>query len=112
DHGTQLLDFATEGPINHRIEIHTVRGFFDNYLGFDIDQELTPAVWLSCPEQKLATVTAGRIFKDAVGLNEVRQRFAYYPNDVWLYLLACQWTRIEQEEHLMGRAGFVGDEIG
>ncbi|MBU6451081.1 MAG: DUF4037 domain-containing protein [Cyanobacteria bacterium REEB67] len=27
-------------------------------------------------------------------------------------MLAAGWTRIEQEQHLMGRAGFVGDEIG
>jgi hypothetical protein len=38
--------------------------------------------------------------------------FAYYPHDVCLYLLAAGWARIEQEEHLMGRAGSVGDEIG
>jgi hypothetical protein len=27
-------------------------------------------------------------------------------------LLACGWARIGKEEHLMGRAGLVGDEIG
>jgi hypothetical protein len=47
-----------------------------------------------------------------VGLESLRTKFAYYPHDVWLYLLAAGWTRIEQEEHLMGRAGSVGDEIG
>jgi hypothetical protein len=31
---------------------------------------------------------------------------------VWLYLLAAGWQRIGQEEHLMPRAGFVGDELG
>jgi hypothetical protein len=39
-------------------------------------------------------------------------RFNYYPHDVWLYLLASAWNRIGQEEHLMGRAGLAGDEIG
>ena len=39
-------------------------------------------------------------------------RFACYPHDVWLYLLAAGWQRLGQEEHLMGRAGLVGDEIG
>src|SRR5690606_11764447 len=33
-------------------------------------------------------------------------------HDVWLYLLAAGWTRIGQEEHLMPRAGYVGDELG
>lgn len=112
DHGTQLLDFATDGPINHRVEVHTPASFFLEYLGFDIGQKIEPADWLTFPEQKLATITAGRIFHDELGLQAIRQCFTYYPNDVWLYLLASGWTRIEQEEHLMGRAGFVGDEIG
>jgi hypothetical protein len=42
----------------------------------------------------------------------VRSRFAWYPHDVWLYLLAAGWQRIGQDEHLMGRAGQVDDEIG
>src|SRR5204863_4867462 len=41
-----------------------------------------------------------------------RERFAYYPRDVWLYLLAAQWKRISQEEAFMGRCGDVGDELG
>ena len=47
-----------------------------------------------------------------MGLEALRRPFAYYPHDVWLYLLAAGWARIGQEEHLMGRAGMVGDEIG
>ena len=42
----------------------------------------------------------------------MRERLAFYPRDVWLYLLAAGWARIGQEEHLMGRAGSVGDEVG
>jgi hypothetical protein len=42
----------------------------------------------------------------------MRQRLHYYPHDVWLYLLACQWMRISQEEPFVGRAGDVGDDLG
>jgi len=31
---------------------------------------------------------------------------------VWLYLLANQWRKIDQEEPFMGRCGDVGDELG
>jgi hypothetical protein len=110
--GVQLLDHSEEGPINHRIEMMSIRDFINEYLGFDINQQITPVDWLTFPEHKLRSITAGRVFHDEVGLEGVRKRFAYYPHDVWLYLLASSWTRIEQEEHLMGRAGFVGDEIG
>lgn len=112
DRGTQLLQAIEEGPVNHRVIVHSVKGFFLEYMGLDIGQALDPADWLSLPEQKLRAVTAGAVFHDAAGLENVRDRLAYYPRDVWLYLLAAGWGRIEQEEHLMGRAGMVGDEVG
>jgi hypothetical protein len=40
------------------------------------------------------------------------RKFSYYPDDVWLYLLACQWKKIFDEEVFVGRAGYVGDELG
>src|ERR687893_36730 len=52
------------------------------------------------------------VFHDEAGLGEIRGRFSYYPRDVWLYLLAAGWERVGQEEHLMGRAGIAGDELG
>jgi hypothetical protein len=112
DNGTRLPELREGAPIRHKIGIETVAGFFREYLAFDIDREVAPADWLTFPEQKLRTITCGPIFHDEIGLERTRDRFAYYPRDVWLYLLAAAWTRIGQEEHLMGRAGSVGDEIG
>lgn len=100
------------GLVNHRVEIFTIRDFFSKYLNFDVRQPIEPADWLTFPEQKLRSVTAGEIYHDETGLRETVARFAYYPDDVWFYLLAAGWNRIGQEEHLMGRAGMVGDEIG
>jgi hypothetical protein len=99
-------------PVQHRVETQTLRGFFQSYVGFDLNRELEVADWLTLPEQKLRAITAGAVYHDDLGLEAVRERFAYYPRDVWLYLLAAGWKRIGQEEHLMGRAGLVGDEIG
>ncbi|MGE5223761.1 MAG: DUF4037 domain-containing protein [Omnitrophica WOR_2 bacterium] len=65
------------------------------------------------PQQQLLSVTAGRVFLDGLGqLDAARAKLAYYPHDVWLYLLAAQWMRISQEEHFMGRTGQAGDELG
>src|SRR5205814_4162108 len=88
------------------------RRFFSDYLAVRIEDDIEPADWLTFPEQKLRTVAAGAVFHDHLGLGEIRQRFSYYPHDVWLYLLASGWARVGQEEHLMGRAGLAGDEIG
>lgn len=112
DNGTRLLEETTGGPISHQVETITLRGFVQGHLGFDIQNALEPADWLTFPEQKLRTLVAGAVYHDGVGLQTLRDRFAYYPHDVWLYLLASGWNRIGQEQHLMGRAGYVGDEIG
>lgn len=100
------------GILSPGVAAFTCRGYFQAYLNFAIDREIEPADWLTFSEQKLRSIGAGAVFHDEIGLQVVRDRFAYYPHDVWLYLLAAGWTRISQEQHLMGRAGTVGDELG
>ena len=112
DHGVQRLQEIEEGPVNHRVEVLTPAAFVWQQLNFDLAQPLQLLDWLTFPEQKLLTITAGAVFHDAVGLIDIRRLFAYYPEDIWLYLLAAGWARVGQEEHLMGRAGQVGDELG
>ena len=112
DNGVQHLEARDSGPVNHMVEVTTPRRFLLDYLAFDIRDEPEPADWLTFPEQKLRTLTSGAVFHDRIGLEDVRRRFSYYPRDVWLYLLGAGWARVGQEEHLMGRAGVAGDEIG
>ena len=112
DNGVQLMRPIDQGPVNHRVSIHTAAGFIAEILGFDLAQPLEPADWLTFPMQKLRSLTAGEVYHDDAGLEAVRRRFTFYPHDVWLYLLAAGWARIGQEEHLMGRAGSVGDDVG
>jgi uncharacterized protein DUF4037 len=112
DAGTQLLQPISQGPVNHRVTLQTVRGFFLDCLGFDVAQTPQAADWLTFSEQRLRALTGGAIYHDDVGLRQACSAFTYYPRDVWLYQLAAAWTRIGQDEHLMGRAGVVGDEVG
>jgi len=81
-------------------------------LDCDLDRPIAPATWLTFSEQQLRSVTHGPICHDEVGLAEARTRLAWSPRDLWLYLLASGLNRISQEEHLMGRAGSVGGELG
>ena len=107
------VHWTIDGPSgNTCVELLTIRSFFLDYLDFDIRDEIKPADWLTFPEQKLRTVISGDVYRDDLGLQASRERFQYYPQDVWLYLMSAQWQRIGQEEHLMGRAGIAGDEIG
>lgn len=97
----------------HRVEVTTVACFARRQLGWDPAEPLAAADWLSFPSQHLLQVTAGTVHHDGLGeLTALRRRLAWYPLDVWLYLLAAGWERLGQEEHLMGRAGYVGDELG
>lgn len=104
--------FSIGGTVRHRVEIHALRTFLFATLGFDPRAGIGPADWLSVPEQKWLSLTAGEVFHDELGLAALRERLRYYPTDVWLYQMASVWERIGQEEHLVGRAGSSGDELG
>jgi hypothetical protein len=111
--GTLHMDFEAQGPVNHRIVLTSLRDFLQRRIDYDLEQPFEIADWLSLASQELLALTAGAIYHDGVGeLTRLRAQLAWYPHDLWLYLLACGWQRIGQEEHLMPRAGFVGDELG
>ena len=111
--GVQLLSEAKAGqPINHRIEIYTIKSFFRKDFQIDPDDELIAADWLTLSEQKLRTLRSGKIFHDQLGLSDYQRKFHYFPKDVWLFMMASQWSKIAQEEPFIGRCGDVGDEIG
>jgi hypothetical protein len=111
--GTTLLTTTEERPINHRVHIATLSGFVRRYIGVEPDQDLSILDWLTIPEQHLRTLVAGAVYHDGLNVLEpMRHKLAYYPHDLWLYLLSAQWQRIGQEEPFVGRTGIVGDDLG
>ncbi len=113
DGGVRHVQPIDHGPINHMIELTTVSDFGRRELGIDPFIEFVPQDWLTFEEQRLLSLTRGRVFHDGLGqLGVLRQKLAYYPQDVWLYLLAAEWQKISQEEAFVGRTGEVGDELG
>jgi hypothetical protein len=111
--GTHMMVAGAEGPIEHNVFPVTLRNFAMHWLAWDIDQPLDLLDWLTIPSQSFRMMTAGAVHFDSVGeLTAFRHKLSWYPHDVWLYLLACGWKRIGEEEHLMPRAGYVGDELG
>ena len=108
-----IMKSPVDGPVNHRVTLITLHDFVRIQLGYDLNQPLSMADWLTFPSHALGELTAGAVYYDGVGeLTALRERLAWYPYDIWLYLLASGWQRIGQEEHLMPRAGFAGDELG
>jgi len=103
----------TSGPVSHRVEVTDLGAWLTRQLGVDPRAGMTAFDWLATPTQLLAEVTAGAVFHDGLaGLVPLRARLAWYPTDLWRYVLAGQWDRIAQEEAFVGRCGEVGDELG
>jgi len=101
------------GISRHRVEAVGLGAWLTGQLGFDPRSGVTLLDWLATPAQRLAEITGGVVFHDGPGeLTRARARLAWYPRDVWLYLLACQWQRIGQEEGFPGRCAEAGDDLG
>ena len=111
--GVRLPKKINKGPVDHMINIYTVKSFFNARLGWNPSKKITVTDWLTFPQQRLLELLSGEVYHDGLSeLRKIRRKLRYYPRDVWLYMLAAQWTKISQEEAFMGRAGEVGDELG
>jgi hypothetical protein len=100
-------------PATHHVVVTSLDDWTHDHLGFDPRQPIELESWLSAPQQVLLEATAGGVFHDPQGeLARIREALAWYPDEIWLWLLACQWRRIDQEEPFVGRTAEVGDEIG
>ena len=100
-------------PVSHHIDVAPLGEWLEARLGFDPRGGLSARQWLATPQQSLLELTAGAVFHDPRGeLASMREELAWYPDDIWLWLLACQWRRLDQEEPFVGRGAEVGDELG
>ena len=111
--GVRLPVKIKRGPVNHMVQIFTLKSFFEARLNFYPSKKIKVTDWLTFPQQRLLEIVSGKVYHDGLGeLQKIRAKLEFYPRDVWLYLLAAQWTKISQEEAFVGRTGDVGDELG
>jgi hypothetical protein len=104
---------SPDGMPRHWVEVATLHSFLKQMAGFDVAQAVSVSQWLATPTQRLAELTGGAVFHDGPGeLTLARARLAWYPDQVWRYVLACQWQRIAQEEAFPGRCAEAGDVLG
>jgi hypothetical protein len=100
-------------PVAHRVDILELGEWCEEVIGFDPRAGVGWLDWLATSSHRLAEVTGGQVFHDGLGeLGPVRTALAWYPHDVWLYVLTSQWRRIAQEEAFVGRCCQVGDDLG
>jgi hypothetical protein len=110
--GVRSLEERESGPVDPLIEMWTIPDYFEKEIAWDTRRPIELSDWMTFSEHKLLTLTTGGVWHDDLGLEAARQQLAYYPKDIWMYLLACQWMKIGQEEPFVGRTAEVGDEIG
>ncbi len=112
-HGWPVRFGWDEVAVQHHVNVAPLEEWLESHLGFNPQGDITSQNWLTAPQQLLLEVTEGAVFYDPEGdLKRVRSKLKWYPNDIWLWLLACQWRRIAQEEAFVGRTAEVGDELG
>ncbi len=111
--GTQSMVPIKAPPIRHKIVVTTIKKFFFDELGVDLNWELKNEDWLLFPQQRLLEITRGEIFHD--GLKQLQlqcDRFTYFPDEVWRYQLAVEWSKLAELEPLVGRSHELNDTIG
>jgi hypothetical protein len=95
------------------VTVGALDDYLDATLALPDPAHPSTADWLAVPTQRLAEFTGGAVFRDDLGgLTAARAALRWYPHDLWRYVLAAQWTRIDQEEPFVGRCGELGDELG
>ena len=100
-------------PAQHHVTITTVARWSFDYLGVDATVGMSRLDWLLAPQQRLLGVVGGVVYADDTGaLQHLREVLAWYPDQVWRWLLACQWRRLAQEEAFVSRTAQVGDQTG
>ena len=97
----------------HRVEVASVTELTRSRLGVDASRELSVGDWLSLTGQSVLEVSAGPVFVDTAGeLTRVRNRLAWYPDDLWRHVVAVDWWRLAQELPFVGRTAERGDDLG
>ncbi|MFY1694036.1 DUF4037 domain-containing protein [Solwaraspora sp. WMMA2101] len=123
---SRSLGVPTLNGTRHGVTVTRIGDWCRRALGFDPLSGVALLDWLAVPTQRLAEFTGGDVFHDGLpvgpsapggdrgggGLCARRDRLAWYPDDVWRYVLAAGWSRVAGEEPFVGRCGEVGDEIG
>jgi hypothetical protein len=100
-------------PVQHHVRVEPFGKWLIRHLGFDPRAHLDHRDWLVTPQQQLLGVVRGAVYHDGLGeLHPVREQLRWYPAGIWIWMLACAWRRISQEEAFVGRTAEVGDELG
>jgi len=99
--------------VEPHVEVATLHNWLQGHLGLEPRPSMSTSAWLATPQQLLLEVTGGLVFRDDTGeLTTVRELLGWYPDDVWLWMMAAQWYRLAGNESFIGRTAELGDDLG
>lgn len=79
--------------VRHRVQTEDVGTFVASRTGITASDSLSVTDWLSLTGQAVLEVTAGPVFVDtAAELTAAREHLAWYPHDLWVYVVATDWV--------------------
>ena len=88
DKGIRHAEAITQGQVDPLIFFHTFEEYLDFYLGTHHPETLTDVEWLSLPEHHLLALTKAEFYVDMLHCQERLEPLRFYPENVWLYLVA------------------------
>ena len=95
----------------HHVVITTPKRFLELTIGV-LDVPGSDIDWLGISEQRLLEFTSGEVFEDYTGeLTRLRDKLAYFPEDVWRYRLAYSLSDIGCDDSLISLCGQRADLI-
>ena len=112
DNGVQHAAYIDKGPVNPLIFFYTPEDYLREYLGTDDIAALTAIDWLSFSEHRLLALSRADFYHDDLNFSKTLEPFSEYPKEVWLYLLASNWSLLAEEQAFVKRCSDVGDEVG
>jgi len=107
------MQFKDAYPINHFIEITTVKSFYNRDISIDLNSNIGFKAWLAYPVQNLLELTSGEVFYDGFGeLTDTRRKLSFFPLEVLLLRIYFLWQSINEEQAFIGRCAEQNDFIG
>src|SRR4026207_469579 len=69
-------------PVNHMVQVFTLKSFFEARLKFDLSKKIEVTDWLTFPQQRLLELVSGKVYHDGLGqLRKIRKKLEFYPGD-------------------------------
>ncbi len=112
DGGIRHAEYVDCGPVSPLVFTCIWDNFIQGYLGVSPTHMPSHAEWLCFSEHRLLALSRADWYVDGLGVAYTLDKYAYYPQEVWLYLLASSWSLVAEEQAFVKRTAVCGDDVG